>query len=252
MTNRSAISLIWLKGTTEKVVLVASWLALAVGIHHWLTQILLLLAGLLFIHLRGRNRRQKWRFILFGAAFILAGTIGLIFETGEKAPQAFIQFELGKVWWNITSQSLMHATMTALRALNGLLAIQIAICSLSFAEGITLARRIRLPEVFIELMVLSYRYLFGVRKCATEVLLAQRQRLGYSGFRNGLQSFAGMLSAVFIKSMRLSLQNYQAMQVRGYYGRTYCPEQWEKSSHTGICLIVGVVLCFVGLSFIQL
>ncbi|MBR8535139.1 hypothetical protein KDU71_06185 [Carboxylicivirga sediminis] len=251
MTNRSAIAYAWLKGTTEKVLLVVSWLALAVGIHHWLTQILLLLAGLLLIHLRRRNRSKKWRFLLFGAAFILGGTIGLISETGERAPKAFVQFELLEVWWNITSQSLMHATMTALKALNGLFAIQIAICSLSFAEGITLARRIGIPEVFIELLILSYRYLFGVKKCATEVLLAQRQRLGYSGIRNGLQSFAGMLSAVFIKSLRLSLQNYQAMQVRAYHGRTYCPEQWEKSSHAGICLIVGVVMCFVGLSFIQ-
>ncbi len=242
----------WLKGTTEKIVLVALWLLLAVSIHHWMTQGLLLLTGLLLMPRLVVNRSNRWKLLWVGASFMLVGTIGLIFETGARAPQAVWQVQLMGLWWSITSQSLLKAAVTALKALNGLMAIQLAISTLSFAEGITLARRLHLPEVFIELMLLSYRYLFGVKKCANEVLLAQRQRLGYSGFRNSLQSFAGMLSAVFIKSMRLSLQNYQAMQVRAYHGRTYCPEQWEKSSHVRICLIVGGVMCFVGLSFIQI
>ncbi|WP_439183425.1 energy-coupling factor transporter transmembrane component T [Carboxylicivirga taeanensis] len=240
------------KGTAEKIGLVAAWLVLAVSLHHWLTQLLLLMAGCLFVHFLGRKRSNKWRFLLLGAAFIVAGTIGLVFTTGQKMPQAFIQFQLLGVWWNITPFSLENAGLMVVKALNGLFAMQIAICSLTFAEGITLARRLRLPEVFIELVVLSYRYLFGVKKCANDILLAQRQRLGYSGFRIGLLSFATMLSAVFIKSMRLSLQNYQAMQVRAYHGRTYCPHHWEKSSRGRIGLIVSFVLFFVALSFIQI
>lgn len=251
MPDKRTISVYGLKGTTEKIVLVALWLLIAVGITNWLTQVMLLLTGLLFIRLTGICRTNQWKLILFGASFIFAGTLGLIFETGERAPIAYLQFHMMGVWWNITTQSLAKAITTALKAMNGLLAIQVAIGSLSFAEGMTLARRIHLPEVFIELMVLSYRYLFGVKKCACEVLVAQRQRLGYSGVRTGLKSFANMLSAVFIKSVRLSLQNYQAMQVRAYHGRTYCPEYWQTSSISRIILITIIALCYSATSLIK-
>ncbi len=241
-----------LKGTGEKVFFVAMWLVLAISIQHWLSQSLMLITGLVLLFRLVPSSNDKWLFLLFGGAFIFTGTLGLIFQVGNHTTDAIIQFQLFGWWWNITQTSMQHAGITALKAINGLCAIRLAMCCLSFEESMTLAKRCHIPDVVIELMLLSYRYLFGIKKTANEVMMAQRQRLGYATPNNTIRSFAAMLSAVFIKSMRLSMQNYQAMQVRAYHGRIYCPEKWERSSFINVVAIAAVASCFVALSFIRL
>ncbi|MCG8579875.1 MAG: hypothetical protein MI866_08165 [Bacteroidales bacterium] len=246
------ISNCFLEGTGEKIWLVTLWLLLALTISQWLTQCLMLLVGILVFTVSIPPAKRKWRLFVLAGTFIVAGTLGLVFEVGSLSPNAIIQVSVFGVWWNITEASLAHAGVTALKAMNGLCAIRMAMLSLSFEEAMTVAKRLRLPGVMIEQILLSYRYLFGIRKSANEVMLAQRQRMGYGTFRNGMRSFAGMLAAVFIKSLRLSLQNYQAMQVRGYHGHTYCPEKWVKSSLFNVLCITMLASGFVALSFIRL
>ncbi|WP_430817405.1 energy-coupling factor transporter transmembrane component T family protein [Carboxylicivirga sp. RSCT41] len=242
----------FLSGTGEKILLVTLWLLLAISIHQWLTQCLMLLTGILGFTVFLPRSKKEWRFFLVAGTFILTGTLGLIVETGSISPGAILHFSVFGVWWNITEASMAHAGLTAIKALNGLCAIRLAMLCLSFEEAMSVARRLHLPDVLIEQILLSYRYLFGIKNTANEVMLAQRQRLGYGTFRNSMRSFAGMLAAVFIKSLRLSLQNYQAMQVRGYHGHVYCPEKWEKSSLFNVLCIAALAGGFVALSFYRL
>ena len=252
MLNNGVVNTYFFKGTAEKVFFIAAWLVLAISIYDYLSLALMLLSGWMLLVYVVPKTNDKWRFFLLAGSFIGIGTLGLIFETGNQAGDAIIQFKLFGWWWNITETSLRHAGITALKAMNGLCAIRLAMCCLSFDEAMTIAKRMHLPDVLIELIVLSYRYLFGIKKAANEVMLAQRQRLGYASFKNGIRSFAAMLSAVFIKSLRLSMQNYQAMQVRAYNGWMYCPYKWEKSSYLNMVFIAGVAGGFIALSFIRL
>jgi cobalt/nickel transport system permease protein len=252
MQNKAGKNNCFLKGTGEKVLLVTFWLLLALTIKQWLTQCLMLLAGVMVFTFSIPHAARKWRFFLLASSFIVTGTLGLIFETGDASPNALLRFSLFGIVWNITEASLAHAGVTALKAMNGLCAIRLAMLCLSFEEAMTIAKRIHLPEVFIELVLLSYRYMFGIRKSANEVMLAQRQRLGYGTFRSAIRSFSAMLAAVFIKSLRLSMQNYQAMQVRGYHGHVYYTEKWERSSLVKVLFIASIAGSFVALSFIRL
>lgn len=252
MRNKKGLDKCFPVGTGEKVLLVIFWLLLALTIKQWLTQCLMLLTGIMGFSYFVPHTIRRWRFFLLASTFIVAGTLGLIVETGNPSPNALLRFSLFGVWWNITEASLLHAAVTALKAMNGLCAIRLAMLCLSFEEAMTIAKRMHLPDVFIELIVLSYRYMFGIRKSANEVLLAQQQRLGYGSFRSAIRSFSTMLAAVFIKSLRLSLQNYQAMQVRGYRGQMYYPEKWERSSLVNLLFIALLAGGFVALSYIQL
>jgi len=239
-----------LSGTAEKLFFFVLWLGIALVRPSWLMQGVLCFVGLFFLVQSARSAPNRWMIFLISVSFIIVGTIGLVVVTAREPYSAWVKYYFAGIWWGVTPDSFSHACNTALKAINGMLAIQFAIYRFTFAEALAIARFIRLPNVFLEIVLLSYRYLFSVKQCASEIMMAQRQRMGYNGFRTSLRSFSILLTAVFVKSLRFSMQNYQAMTVRAYNGGIYQPHQWYKSSPKTFGLIVLWAAAMVGVSYI--
>jgi cobalt/nickel transport system permease protein len=77
---------------------------------------------------------------------------------------------------------------------------------------------LRVPKGFIEVALFAWRYLFVLLDDAQVVYSAQKNRLGYSGFRRGLRSFGTLAGALVIKAFDNSQTITTAMVQRGYDG----------------------------------
>ena len=77
---------------------------------------------------------------------------------------------------------------------------------------------LRMPQGFIEVALFAWRYLFVLFDDAQVVYAAQKNRLGYSGYRRGLRSFGTLVGALVIKAFDNSQQITTAMVQRGYDG----------------------------------
>ena len=76
----------------------------------------------------------------------------------------------------------------------------------------------RVPRGFIEVALFAWRYLFVLFDDAHVVYAAQKNRLGYAGYRQGLRSFGTLAGALVIKAFDNSQQITTAMVQRGYDG----------------------------------
>jgi cobalt/nickel transport system permease protein len=77
---------------------------------------------------------------------------------------------------------------------------------------------LRLPRGFIEIALFAWRYLFLLFDDAQVVYSAQKNRLGYVGYRRGLRSFGTLAGALVIKAFDNSQNITTAMVQRGYDG----------------------------------
>ena len=77
---------------------------------------------------------------------------------------------------------------------------------------------LRMPRGFIEVALFAWRYLFVLFDDAQVVYAAQKNRLGYAGYRQGLRSFGTLAGALVIKAFDNSQQITTAMVQRGYDG----------------------------------
>lgn len=77
---------------------------------------------------------------------------------------------------------------------------------------------LRMPRGFIEVALFAWRYLFILFDDAQVVYAAQKNRLGYAGYRRGLRSFGTLAGALVIKAFDNSQQITTAMVQRGYDG----------------------------------
>lgn len=77
---------------------------------------------------------------------------------------------------------------------------------------------LRIPRQFVELLMLAYRYIFILLEEAQVIYNAQKNRLGYSGFRRGLVSFGTLSGELTLRAFDHSEKTTLAMTQRGYTG----------------------------------
>lgn len=76
----------------------------------------------------------------------------------------------------------------------------------------------RVPRGLVEVALFAWRYLFVLLDDAQVVYNAQKNRLGYAGWRRGLRSFGTLAGALVIKAFDNSEAVTCAMVQRGYDG----------------------------------
>ena len=76
----------------------------------------------------------------------------------------------------------------------------------------------KVPKPFVELLMLTYRYIFVLFEDAGVIYNAQRNRLGYSDIKKGLSSFGILTGSLIIRAFEHSQKTSLAMLQRGYTG----------------------------------
>lgn len=80
------------------------------------------------------------------------------------------------------------------------------------------ARWFKVPNTWIEIAMLSYRYSFVLLEDAITIRNAQKARLGYSGLARSLRSFGELMGSTVIRAYDRSIAIYESMILRGYNG----------------------------------
>ena len=85
-----------------------------------------------------------------------------------------------------------------------------------------IAQGVPVPDLLLELMLLTYRYIFLLLKTASSITAAQHSRLGNHSLSAARNSFAQMAGSVFLLSLKRSGAQYDAMESRCYDGVIRC------------------------------
>ena len=109
-------------------------------------------------------------------------------------------------------------------------------------------KKLKLPNVFVELMVLIYRYTFLLMESVERMHLAAECRFGYCGFRKKLSTTSKLAAGAFIRSMDTAERGQITLQCRNYKGEFRSLSEFEKRNKgsTVFCaLIVASAVIFL-------
>lgn len=102
----------------------------------------------------------------------------------------------------------------------GAVSVMILLSSVSPAHEIFHALRwFRVPEAWVEIALLVYRYIFALLDQTADLIVAQRVRLGYSSLTRSLSSVSVLAGTIVGRSMDQAMRTYEAMTLRGYTGK---------------------------------
>lgn len=123
--------------------------------------------------------------------------------------------------WNlIGSQEGLHEGLLVGSRVMGSVSVVLLLSSVTPANKIFHALRwFRVPETWVEIALVVYRYVFILVEQTADVILAQRMRLGYSNLKSSLNSSAMLAGTVMGRSMEQAMRTFEAMTLRGYSGK---------------------------------
>jgi len=118
----------------------------------------------------------------------------------------------------LTSAGLHQVAEVSARSLGALTALLFLVLTTPLIDLIALLRRLKTPEVLLEIMVLCYRMLFVFSEAVHDTLTAQAARLGYATPRLAMRSLGELAANLTLQVWQRAHALHVAAQARNNDG----------------------------------
>jgi cobalt/nickel transport system permease protein len=179
--------------------------------------IAVLLAGAVLILARVDMRTYATLFIV-PFWFAVMGIIVIVLLSGGSGvywswtPLPWLSF-------SITRDSINEGGFIFCRVIGGMSALIFIALTTPMTDLFLVMRQVRIPEVVLDLAMIIYRSIFSIMDQLVQTYQAQVMRLGYSSFRESVNSFGTLCGSVFIASWNAGEDFIRAMDARCYNGK---------------------------------
>jgi cobalt/nickel transport system permease protein len=195
----------------------------------------------------------KLQTIPFG--FWLTSVPALVFG-GVRLPNlGFIQadirwgFTVGQVFLYISNQGLEQVSTLLTRSMALTACMYFILLTVPFVEIVRILQNLGCPHLITELLTLMYRFIFLLTETASELLIAQQARVGYSTWKTGIRSAAIIVSQLLGRTLENYRQISLGLTSRGFMGefrvlsiRRYKPDIRYAAEAIGGCLLLLIMI----------
>lgn len=158
-----------------------------------------------------------FKLLLAPMGFAVVGVLIIAFFSGS-GPE-MLAFELLGYPFSMRTDGFELALLVLSRSISGMCCLYFLALSTPMIELFAVLKASKLPESFIELSMLIYRYIFVFLEMALSIKYAQTVRLGYSNFKRSINSLGMLTSTLFIRSWEQGDKLFLAMNSRCYDGK---------------------------------
>jgi len=179
--------------------------------------------------------------------FILIGIAAVVIEVAFRSFDASFILKVSSLYIGITSASINKGLLLFLRSYSAIIIFYTFILSTPMCDVEYLLKKLKIPSLMRELIMLTYRYIFITINIASNIFLSQKSRQGYINLKNSFFSLGELISSLFVKSLVFNKQSYNALLSRGYNGElnTIDLDFTTKISHWIIILTIAAPLIYV-------
>ena len=178
--------------------------------------------------------------------FIILSSIALLVQL-SRAKLGFFDVSVAGWYVSITKDSLSSTFTVIIRAYASITCLFMISLTTPIADVIYVCRRIKIPEIMIELMYLIYRFIMILFDVHSKMTIAADSRLGYMNLNNTYTSMKGIASNLLSLAFKRASTSFDAMESRGYIGKLnfYREEKPLQKKEIILTLIYLFVIGFI-------
>lgn len=182
-----------------------------------------------------------WMFLRIPLGFSLVGAATLamvIVPVGTAIDGPSVA--AGPLQVGISDAGLAQATTVAAVSFGSVSATLFLALTTPMVEIVDQLRRWRVPTLFVDLMLLTYRFIFVLLESAGAMHTAQRTRHGYRTMRTSLRSAGILASMLFVRAAIRSSAVFAALCTRGYDGELRVVSHTRRWNLSSTVAFVGI------------
>ena len=157
------------------------------------------------------------RFLMVPLAFLVLSTPAVFVNVSETPMDAYA-VAVGHFYITSSRRGILNGMQMILTAMASISCLYVLSLNTPMTEILDVLKKLHVPAVLIELMLLTYRFIFILLEEARAVLTAQKARLGNRDVKTAVRSFGQMASVLFVRALKRSDALYHAMEARCYDG----------------------------------
>jgi cobalt/nickel transport system permease protein len=193
---------------------------------------------------------------IFGFLVVLPASLNII--TPGKIIFNLVTFEKPSHFWiynipqniGFTENGLQVVLLVFLRVLNSVSFALLIVFTTPFSSFIKSFKIIGVPDTFLMIISLAYKYIFILSRTIEETYFALKSRLaGNIKSKNIRNLISGRIFFIFNKSGMIYENTYLAMVSRGYDGKVKLYSQYHFNSADLVSIIVIVAVTIVIILF---
>ncbi|MBP1907889.1 cobalt ECF transporter T component CbiQ [Methanolobus bombayensis] len=158
-----------------------------------------------------------FRILAAPAGFVIVSVVIIAFFFGEGAK--LFSFDVFGLTLGVSKAGLDMALLVFARTLGGMSCLFFLSLTTPMIELFSVLKATKLPDSFLEIAMMMYRYIFVFLDVAVGVKYAQSVRLGYKDFKTSFRSMVMLGTNLFIRSWEQGEKIYVSMNARCYDGK---------------------------------
>lgn len=186
--------------------------------------VVLAVNGYLTVNKGGISFRRYFHLMMVPLTFLVLSTLAIVINIGKEPLDAYA-IPIGEYFITGSYMGLWKGLQLCFTALASVSCLYFLSLNTTMTDIISVLKKFKMPSLFIELMLLIYRYIFILLDIAYKLSIAQDSRLGNKDYKTSIKSFSGMLSALFLRAVKRSRYLFDAMEARGYQGEILVLEE---------------------------
>ncbi len=191
-------------------------LALCITSRSILTSLLVMAVNSFLTLVKGKiPARKYWKLMMIPFVFLLLSTLAILIDF-SRTPMDCYAIRVGN--WYITNswKQVLYGVQLIFTALSSVSCLYFLSLNTTMTDILTELRRLHVPNLLVELMMLIYRYIFILMTVADNIRNSQNSRLGNKDYRTSLRSFAGLISVLFVRAVKKAEAQFNGLESRGY------------------------------------
>lgn len=205
----------------------------------------LFLMSFLIVYAAGVKFLDYIKLLSIPLIFILAGVMTIVVEVNSGTGVYIWRGEIAGVIISVSMESAVSGGIILLRSFTSVSCFYFFILTTPVTEVEYILRKMKLPALFIEIFMMTYRFIFVIAEMAGMIVISQRSRSGYISLRNRINSISLLASSVFVKSYFFSRASYNAMLSRGCDAGINVIDDSYRYSAINISFVVLFNACFI-------
>lgn len=186
--------------------------------------IILLVMGILTVYKGGIPLLRYLQFLTVPFTFLLLSTLAVMLHI-SNTPMDLFAIQFGKWYLTTSYYSFFYGLQLILTASASVSCLYFLSFTTPMPDILEVLRFLHCPKLFIELMLLTYRFIFVLLKTASAIATSQSCRLGNRNYKTAMKSFGMLGSALMLRTVIRSGKLFQSMEARCYDGTIHVLSQ---------------------------